>query len=134
MYTGPLTVPANWCVCPGGTMGLFVSSCANALFPAAFAAAICWYRACFVKNATAFHRELKYCSVADPCSEFAPDFVDIEMLSPVECPKDASKFDVSILNSSITSGLGMYDVRRSVPFVDAPSSDHSLPPTPPGIR
>jgi hypothetical protein len=87
-----------------------------------------------VKNATAFQRALKYCSVADPWIAFAPDLVDIEMLKPVECPKDASKLDVSILNSSITSGLGMYEVRRSVPLVDAPSSDHSFPPTPPGIR
>ncbi len=73
-----------------------------------------------------------YWKVAVPRSRLLPDLVDIEMLRPVEWPNEASKFDVSILNSSMVSGLGMIETRRSVPLVDAPSIDHSLPPTPPG--
>jgi hypothetical protein len=50
------------------------------------------------------------------------ELVDTER--PVEWAKDASKFDVSIVDSSMV-GLSMIETRRLVPLVDAPCTSHS---------
>ena len=65
------------------------------------AAAMFWKYFCLTKNDAAFHRVFQYCSVAEPCRLLVPDLVESAMLSPMECPTEASKLVVSILYSAI---------------------------------
>jgi hypothetical protein len=73
----------------------------------------------------------QYCQVPLPWSLFVPLLVNIAMFAPLECPLEASKPAVSTLISDTVSAYGRYPTRRDGPRFGTPSSENSLPPTPP---
>ena len=103
------------------------AGCASAVLPAAVAASMFWKYFCLTKNDAAFQRVFQYCSVAEPCRLLVPDLVEKAMFSPMECPTEASKLVVSILNSAIWSVKGVNAI-PPLPRFGAPSMLHSFWP------